>query len=116
MILNRVAAFTMSLYGSRHGYDYYNELERITHVAIMYKGVMYTKEKPHRHHHIIKDMVDVHKLPKGLAGNVQGFIGLELCSLSSSILISFSLAVRNFAIIFPTDIFFCSRMFCCLST
>lgn len=74
MILNRVAAFIMSLYGSRHGYDYYNELERITHVAIMYKGVMYTKEKPHRHHHIIKDMVDVHKLPKGLAGNVQGFM------------------------------------------
>jgi hypothetical protein len=44
----------------------------ITHVAIIYKGTIYSKPKPYRHHHIIHMIYDV--TGENLGENEQGFL------------------------------------------
>lgn len=51
-----------------------NGYAEITHVAIQYKGEVYSLPSPNRHHHVIQHIASIHP-DGGVNGtNVQGFL------------------------------------------
>jgi hypothetical protein len=51
-----------------------NERTPITHVAIRFRGVVYSLPRPSRHHHVIREIIRLNPDVCSVSGEEQGFL------------------------------------------